>query len=565
LHVHSDEEGGAQDGCKKDPGFRPQCRTPTQQHFHHFGFKVNVVSYHRSIESILRLSTMSINTKLLEEELTEFCRSGSLSLDGLRAIIEKHGINNHPNIDYDFFHGACHNERVSEGILRCLLEYFPNAARDTGERGRLPIHIACRNKNVTLGMVQLLIDAFPKSLRHENKMGSMPLHVLCCNEYLEEIGLDILKLLLERYPGAVRHATHGMIPLHSAARNQSHEFCRLLIEAFPGSERVTIGGTGMLPFHAACALNTVATAKYFYKLYPESINVADNRGRYPIHFAIQGAESREHSPESAVETVKFLLGCDPDVVLQKKENKVPLYWVCFGATDANTRLNIYLKVLQILYDVHPEAIEEVASDVDSFCEEAQTFINAQLIYARRVRDRTLMNTRDENGQLPLHKALRGNVTLGSIKLLVKGNPPGITCADNKGMTPLHVACQFHRTPAVVDYLINLDPTSLHRKDLDDNTALHYACRGANHAIIALLTEKYDAMSVSTRNTHGQLSIDLLLQNKNEVRDEESVQCTESMYRLLRAYPMTLVHYDLRQAGSRECISQSEKKRKNDEL
>ena len=117
------------------------------------------------------------------------------------------------------------------------------------------------------------------------------------------------------------------------------------------------------------------------------------------------------------------------------------------------------------------------------------------------------------------------------------------------------------------YLVDLDRTNLRARDFDDNTVLHYACRGANHAIIALLTEKYGAVSVSKRNAHGQLPIDLLLQNKNEVevRDEERVEYTESIYRLLRAYPMTLTHYDLRQAGSEECISQSKKKRKIDEL
>src|SRR6056300_1652927 len=124
---------------------------------------------------------MSIDNKLLEEELTEFCRSDSLSLDGLCEIIE-HGCtpNNDPNINnYEFFHEACDNEKVTEGILRCLLEYFPTDVRDDEEEGNLPLHLICHNKNVTLGMVQLLVDAFPDSLHHEdNNGGWMPLHVL---------------------------------------------------------------------------------------------------------------------------------------------------------------------------------------------------------------------------------------------------------------------------------------------------------------------------------------------------------------------------------------------------
>ena len=55
----------------------------------------------------------------LSDELLEFCRSDSLSEDGICEIIERHGLtpnNNHPNIsDHEFFRAVCLNERVTEG------------------------------------------------------------------------------------------------------------------------------------------------------------------------------------------------------------------------------------------------------------------------------------------------------------------------------------------------------------------------------------------------------------------------------------------------------------------
>lgn len=333
---------------------------------------------------------MSINTKLLEEELSEFCRSESISEDNLRGIIERHGCsapnNNNDITNYQFFHKACRNKKVTEGIIRYLLEYFPNAIRHAGERGRLPIHYICCNKNITLGMVQLLIDAFPDSVRHENNNSLMPLHCLCNNNNNldDEVGLKILKLLLERCPESVRHAARGgMLPIRYAAARQSPEFCRILIKAYPGSERIT-NDNGILPFHAACGLNSVATAKYLYQLYPESIHVANNHGYYPIHCAIE-IEKRSN-PATAVKIIQFLLECDPNVVMQKQLGKLPLYWVCIEATNENTpRLNVHLKILQTLYDAHPEAIEnnKVTSNVGRFCQEVQTFINTQLTYARQ--------------------------------------------------------------------------------------------------------------------------------------------------------------------------------------
>jgi ankyrin repeat protein len=680
-------------------------------------------------------------TSQLLEELSEFCRSDSLSEDGLRGIIERHGIIalNNNITDYKFFHDACRNERLTDGILRYLLQYFPNAARAVGEEGRLPLQIACFNKNVTLNMVHLLIDAFPDSVRHENNKGSMPLHALCGNKHLnEEVVLEILKLLVEKCPESVRQTSRDSnLPIHPAAAFQSPGFCRLLIEAYPGSERITNiygylpfhaacqcntvatakylyqlypesinvaakGGTypihcairgltlrsnpkdgievvkfllecnpdalistgetplhiacrienvtleivqllvdafpeslcheenkgyiplhllclnknldeevrwdilkllmgrclepvrhaatesnlpihiaaanqspefcrllieayseserktndnGQLPFHYACRCNTVATAKYLYQLYPESISVANNRGRYPIHWAIAGLKRRSN-PKDGIEVMRFLLDCNPDVVLQKHQGKLPLYWVCKETQSDNTsKLIAYLQVLQILYDAYPEAIEsnEVTSNVGEFCAEVQTFINTQLTYARQARDHHLMHSPDEDGQIPLHKALRGNACLGSIKLLVKGNPLAVRCPDNTGMIPLHVACQHHASISVIEYLIDLYSFALETKDRSQNTLLHFACRGANHAIITLLLERPAASFVSTRNSQRQLPIDLLFESE-AVSDRNDIKYVESIYRLIRAYPETLM-------SSNSATSNNEKKRK----
>jgi ankyrin repeat protein len=489
-------------------------------------------------------------------ELSKLCHSESLSEDSLRAIFERHGCaqnnNNDPNINYIFYREACRNEKVTEGILRCLLEYFPNAARYAdgnlaayaGAAGRLPLHIICFNKNVTLGMVNLLIDAFPSSVSHEDNEGLMPLHYLCHNKNLgEDVGLEILKLLLERFPEAVKRRTteKDKLPIHYAATWQSPEFCRRLIEAYPGSER-TVGNLGALPFHCACTCNTVATVEYLYQLHPESINLTDRNGFYPINYVFLGLENRS-IPKDGVEVVRFLLECNPGVALQKNHSRFPFYWVCKDATNGDaSKLNLYLKILQMLYDAHPEAIErnEVKSKIDSFCTDVQTFINDQLSYARQARDQALMTTRDENGQLPLHRALHNKVALGSIKLLVKGNPSAACTFDIRGMIPLHVACQHHETPAVVEYLIGLDEVTLTTADREGNTALHHACIGANHAMIALLLDNYGSMFVSKRNAKKQLPIELLLENKNEVSDNESVEYTESIYWLLRAYPETIM-------------------------
>ncbi len=448
---------------------------------------------------------------------------------------------------HDAIWGLKNRSKGGNKVLRFLLDCKPDVLNSTGQT---PLHIACGNtNNVNSTVAKLLIDAFPESIRHVNNDGWMPLHCLCtCKNPDEEVKLEILKFLLERYPESVRQATrNGNLPIHIAAAKQSPGVCRILIEAYPGSERIT-DYYGRLPFHWACQYNTVATAKYLYQLYPESINVADRDGRHPIYISTAGLNFRKDNVETAVEMTQFLLDCDANLVSRTFFHEKPLFfWVCKEASNEDTsRLNVYLKITRVLYDAHPEAIEsnEVTSNADSFCEEVQTFINTQLTYARQARDSNLMTTGGENGQLPLHRVLRfppNNVTLGSIKLLVKGNPSAVRTPDNAGALPLHLACLHHDSARIVEYLIGLDSNTLTAVDRERNTALHLACRGAKHATISLFLEEHGGISVSKRNARNQLPVHLLLEsNTDTVRDRGDIKYLQSIYRLLRAYPETVM-------------------------
>eukprot|EP00985_Skeletonema_marinoi_P001589 scaffold637_cov173-Skeletonema_marinoi.AAC.8 len=507
-----------------------------------------------------------------EDELYSHCQSESLSEDGLREIIEQFGLSSNNNYvgdtDYAFFFWACANNRFNEGIIQCLLEYFPAAASDTDENGWSPLHFACRNPNVTPNIMQLLIDAAPDSVRCVDKEYDTPLHHLCMNEELDETpALGILKLLILKQPEAIRHSNNeGCLPIHCAAGVagglKSPEFCRVLIESYPGSER--IGDVNdALPLHHACGDNTLSTVEYLYKLYPDAINHASTLGHYPIHYVITDL-IRRTNPTVAVDIVKFLLDCNPNVKLQMVDGLSLLYFACLlECNDLNT--DAVLGILKTIYDANPEAIEDIniASSIYGYHPQVQAFINDELVYVRRAKDHGLMTTPVHNGQLPLHTALCNNVRLGSIKLLVKGNPSAVRSIDDSGRLPLHVACANHKSASVVQYLLGLAMRTLRAVDYDNNTALHYACRGAKYDTIAMLLEKYGAVSVSKGNAHGNLPIDLLWES-NAVEDRESVEYMESVFRLLKAYPETVIDCIVnmkQQIKSEDYPSQDGKKRK----
>ena len=506
--------------------------------------------------------------RLTESELRSYCKSESLTEEGLREIFERCGSTPNQLSDYEFFSNAFRNERVTEGIIRCLLEYFPAAASATGEDGCLPLHYACDNKNVTLEIIQLIIDAAPDSVRSVCNSGWMPLHDLCSNQYVDEAtGIKILKFLIDKYQEAVRHADNrGRLPIHVAASwGRYPEFCRVLIEAYPRSEQIA-SNNGVLPLHHACVRNTVAMVEYWYNLFPDAIDTTTTGGFYPIHTAIRGMKERDDSG-AAVKVVEFLLDCDPSVKLQKYHGESLLHFACRHKYD-DAYIETALEMIKVIYDSSPEAVEEneIMSGVQGYHQEVQVFILIQLSHARQAKVHRLMTTPDINAQLPLHTALRNNsACFGSIRLLFRGNPAALQSADKNGRLPLHIACMHYDSVSVIQYLVELDATTLDAVDRDGNTALHLLCHGARYKAIARLLDEFDAVSVSTRNRGGKLPIDLLWESNTVDVDRECIEYTESVYRLLRANP-EIMGIDVQQAMHSSASTstlpcQNEKKRK----
>ena len=153
------------------------------------------------------MSESNDNSKIIADELCQFCQSDSLSEEGLRKIIEKYGLmpNNdlHGNSDfnnYKFFFQACINEGVTEDIIQLLIKYFPHAP-GTVVVGVTSLHVACSyNKNMTANIIQKLIEAAPDSVRHVDEIiGDLPIHTLCRSDGNEEVKQEALELLLDKY------------------------------------------------------------------------------------------------------------------------------------------------------------------------------------------------------------------------------------------------------------------------------------------------------------------------------------------------------------------------------
>ena len=437
-----------------------------------------------------------------DTELLELCASNKLSLDALQETINIIG------------------PRVSSQNPSCF-------------------HDACGNKNVvTLGIVQLLHNTLPEALRLRDDFGDLPIHHLCLNKDLDEtVAVDILRFMLEVDPNLVRGVGYaGHLPIYDAVQaNKSSAFCNIIIDAYPESLRIA-AGDGRLPIHVACEYDerddTVDTIQYMLELEPELINNAGNSsGWLPIHFA------------GRTKSIELLLKFDPDAA-SKEVNGIrwlPLHLACMHDTNLSSIQD--LSSVRVLYDAYPDAI--LASDRDGRTpvdiaqrhgnQPAIEFLQTQLVYARQAQDMTAMAALDEIGQLPLHRALKGNASLGSIKLLTRTNPAAVQVSDHNGAYPLHIACEFSSVK-VVKYLVELaEVDTLNNSDAKNNSLLHYACRGGKCDVVKYLLES-NVPSVLERNNDNKLAIHLLFECGENLLDRVSIAYVETVRQLLLANP-----------------------------
>ena len=364
----------------------------------------------------------------LSDELLLFCQSDSISMEGLRQIFESYGMtandSGHIN-DYKFFLHACSNEHVDEELIRCLIEFFPDATSAINVHGITPLHFACSNKSITPSIIQLLIKANPSSCQVADENGDLPLHYFCAARSMNDsVAVEILKILLKECASSTQHANNkGMLPIHCASITQSPEFCGMLINAYPGSERMRY--ENKLPFHFAVMFNDIATVKHLYKQYPDAINFTMNFHRFqahPIYAAIMRLiHEYDFVRRGTVDIVRFLLKCDPNIKFQNVGQMNLLSYAC-GREFDYSNIDEGIKVIEAIYDAHPELINDDELGLYDFHERVKTFLNGEFVYARQAKDQRMMTTLDEKGQLPLHRAPQNNARLGSIKLLVDGNP-----------------------------------------------------------------------------------------------------------------------------------------------
>ena len=466
----------------------------------------------------------------------------NVGIDTVKMLVEEcpQTLGDVGDMSVPLIHVALSNRNININGLYDIITFFiqqsPPMMRMLDRSDLTPLHRVCRIGGLSLELFQLVFNAWPEAIQIGDDYAFLPIHELCCHKQLDDTAsLDILRFMLNIDPTLLRETDDGgHLPVHHAVTGKSFAFCKILIDEYPESMKIgAVGGGGELPIHRACRWgtreDTVYTIQYLLELHPECLHARDNMGWLPIHNAAAGGDTK---------AIELMLMHDPNAASKEstgEKPQLPLHIACNTGKE-------HLDTVKALFDAFPEAIltrnQDGKTPIDlAWADYIVDFLQVQLEYARTTQDTTIMTTFDANGWLPLHHALKDNAPLGSIRLLVKGNPSAVQTADSKFAFPLHIACEFSSVQ-VVQYLVEAYSRSVDHCDDNKDSILHYACRGGNLGVVKyLLKSQAHLVASATVNAKGELPIHLLCESGKGVEDDiESAEYIEAIWQLLLVNP-----------------------------
>jgi len=274
-----------------------------------------------------------------------------------------------------------------------------------------------------------------------------------------------LTALLEKYPMGARErdVNTGQLPLHKAIVKQAPmDFIDVLLRIYPESiEEADNEGMKALHYVSLCRTQNVEQLPFLSRLLQNCGHVtreADAEGRTPFHLAC--------SNRACPQALEMLLDAHPDGIARRtKQGKLPIHYACeYRASPA---------MLQVLIKAYPNGVRE-----------------------------------SNSMRSPLHYACESKAPAETIQLLLKTYFEGAAEKSIDSMLPLHLAAANKATPDVIALLLEAYPAGVQEKDRLARLAIHHALEKAapEDTVILLLQAYPEATGLSGYFPHLPLHI-----------------------------------------------------------
>jgi len=164
--------------------------------------------------------------------------------------------------------------------------------------------------------IMTILHKNPDSVRHTMDGYILPIHMAV----MYSASIEVIRMLILRYPEGVRIPCVGYLALHEALRNNlPFDTISLLLSSYPESAQ-SLTDNGETPLHfAALYCDDHRTLSLILSLYPDAVSKADVQGTLPLH-------NTAFNPNIPIISVAYLIHVYSEAVVhQDSDGNTPLH------------------------------------------------------------------------------------------------------------------------------------------------------------------------------------------------------------------------------------------------
>eukprot|EP00980_Cylindrotheca_fusiformis_P016750 scaffold5048_cov121-Cylindrotheca_fusiformis.AAC.1 len=360
----------------------------------------------------------------------------------------------------------------AEGVAE-LFRQYPAAAEHIFAGSKTLLHKCMEYYSDRRGLVREIMEAFPEALIHHDNEGYLPIHRALAGGN-RGAGLDLIKLMVLKANLTILEQTNsGELPLHLACRHCDVSVVQYLIDCFPDVLSYR-DRSEKFPLDYALFRETAGIDVLKIVLDKSSglLSLMDDSGDLPLHRVLR----RNHQNlDIVVETVTD--ACPGALRFQNAEGKTPLLLAC---EESNSLSQIYSLIRQWPEQVTTQPgfpFYETSFNgellASSLVSKALSFDRFRQWIERHPEE---VLSPDIQGRLPIHYAAASpsNDAVAVVQFLIEKSGECAATADKYGRLPLHYVSG---TPLfdqrVAEVLIDAFPGGLISADKEERLPWHY--------------------------------------------------------------------------------------------
>ena len=331
---------------------------------------------------------------------------------------------------------------------------------------------ACKENNLEIAK---LLCTNTDIVNSSDAEGNTPLHIACMYRHLEVVQF----LTEERNCNQQVKSQAGNLPLHIACEGDTSLEIVKLVSKCDVNAQTALGDT---PLHIACRHNNVELVQFLTEECQCDQNIQNKDGELPLHIACS---------QTSLKLVKLVSSCQ--VNIQTVDKSTPLHLACR-----------YQQVNIARFLVHTKGADPSILDGNGQNYLHEACVSGNLSLVKLLATKTTVNSRDKDGNTPLHIACTKK-RLDIAKFLVEEalTRTDLSIQNRNGDLAIHIACEKRSLP--LTKLVS--HCSLNIKNCAGNTPLHVACKqGAVQCVKYLLKKR--SCNVTAENVNGEIPLHL---------------------------------------------------------